>query len=843
MVLRRRRSGGFTRAAFVTASVILLGALGIQPAAANDIHEAAYDGSNYDYIKDAGTSTEHSLGQGFTTSGEYAGVKVHHVALWMQRVGTAENACVWVSIRATYNGADLASKCVNAQTISTSTQWVDFIFSSPVSISPGGTYFIYARYYGSCDTCMRLFYGTSDSYRGADYPYTVIGQDNASCCWYRYNNDLAFLLAVDHTPSIYVVDARNIGSTTARFVGGNSDDAGGLATNIFFRWGAGNYNNTTSSFGCPGGYECWMDMTGLQPNTSYQFKACGTNSVGEQCSTGAVFFTTYPANDPPYTPNSPAPWDGETGVSNGSSVYWSGGDPNGDSVTYDVYLNAGSSATTLRCSGTSSTSCPNSSLGGLAAGTQYAWRVVARDSNGATTNGPTWHFTVANTNQAPYTPSSPSPTDLATNVSTGTNLSFSGGDPNGDAVTYDVYLNAGTSATTLRCNDAPTPYCGNGSLGGLAAATQYAWRVVSNDGQGGVTNGTTWRFTTGSTNTPSPPQSPAVTAPAAAQLRVAWSAPSSNGGSPITKYKVRGSASSTGPWTSLGEVNATQLYYVESGLQPGERFYQVTAVNALGLESAPSVAAGGRAYADFDIELKAWIPHAKVTDPIVEFLGHQYYPIVGADAAVGPASCQSSGYWYVRTPNWVDGTYDGDNHVPYDGTSRVRSRLTLRWDGLSISNLAREGGQMHGITRQRRVYRDLGLYDESCLLASETAQDTPLAYQHDSESFVMSYSSSNPRADRYFGEQSPTIDATVTGTFIPMGLLLEFQVDNFPTHAIRVKKNGVVQATVTATQASCVDGTSVFAIDDGLNSSHSASVLIQPSDVNNNSFSWNSNQC
>src|SRR5207249_452310 len=66
-----------------------------------------------------------------------------------------------------------------------------------------------------------------------------------------------------------------------------------------------------------------------------------------------------------------------------------------------------------------------------------------------------------------------------------------------------------------------------------------------------------------------------------------WDAPSSNGGSPITGYKIYRSTSSgteTG-YVSLGNVNS----YTNTGLTPGVTyFYKVRAVNSVGLSPLSS---------------------------------------------------------------------------------------------------------------------------------------------------------------------------------------------------------------------------------------------------------------
>jgi formylglycine-generating enzyme required for sulfatase activity len=99
------------------------------------------------------------------------------------------------------------------------------------------------------------------------------------------------------------------------------------------------------------------------------------------------------SNNPPNLPFSPYPADGAAVQSLDVDLSWSGGDLDGDAVTYDVYLEANDSTPDVLVvyNGPETTYDP----GALLPNTRYYWRIVARDEHGATTAGPVWTFTTA----------------------------------------------------------------------------------------------------------------------------------------------------------------------------------------------------------------------------------------------------------------------------------------------------------------------------------------------------------------------------------------------------------------------------------------------------------------
>ena len=99
-------------------------------------------------------------------------------------------------------------------------------------------------------------------------------------------------------------------------------------------------------------------------------------------------------NNPPYVPSNPIPPNGSSNVSIHTCLEWTGGDPYGGMVTYDVYFGV-TNPPTMKSWNITETfySLP----GELDLFQDYYWKIVAWNKYGKT-EGPIWYF---NTNPRP----------------------------------------------------------------------------------------------------------------------------------------------------------------------------------------------------------------------------------------------------------------------------------------------------------------------------------------------------------------------------------------------------------------------------------------------------------
>lgn len=166
-------------------------------------------------------------------------------------------------------------------------------------------------------------------------------------------------------------------------------------------------------------------------------------------------------NHPPYTPYDPFPQNNSIEVNIDIDLSWTGGDPDGDNVTYDVYFNNTSPPTIVNNNQSNTTYDP----GTLDFDETYYWQIVAWDNHSLSTKGPIWCFTTGK-NKPPLKPiilSGPSfgKPEVSLEFSAKTT------DPEGDEIYYQWYWGDGTYSDWLG------PY-----LSGDTIITNHKWKYA-----------------------------------------------------------------------------------------------------------------------------------------------------------------------------------------------------------------------------------------------------------------------------------------------------------------------------------------------------------------------------
>lgn len=172
-----------------------------------------------------------------------------------------------------------------------------------------------------------------------------------------------------------------------------------------------------------------------------------------------------------------------TGTGQQIVLSWTGTATN--AVTWDVYF-GGTDAPDKVATVTANTYTATITTGGT-----YFWQLITQDAQGLTTKSPVWSFEV---NSNPNVPTTPVPTLNKINVSCNPNIQWAASDPEGDALTYDLYLGTAASPAAYSSGLADTSLLITATL---LPNTVYYWKVVAHDPYGGVSTSPIWNFTTG----------------------------------------------------------------------------------------------------------------------------------------------------------------------------------------------------------------------------------------------------------------------------------------------------------------------------------------------------------
>lgn len=192
-------------------------------------------------------------------------------------------------------------------------------------------------------------------------------------------------------------------------------------------------------------------------------------------------------NTAPAQPNKPV---GETSGYHGSSYVYTTStiDPDGDDVYYQYDWGNNVQSSWLG---------PFPS--GVAMQTSYRWnspgtyavRVRARDVYGSQSS---WSISLSVTmmNRAPFPPIDPIPSNTMIDIQRNPVLYWTGMDPDGDILCFDVYFGTQNPPSKVVSNQSSSSF----SPGVLSYKTTYFWMIQARDGFGGMTNGPLWSFST-----------------------------------------------------------------------------------------------------------------------------------------------------------------------------------------------------------------------------------------------------------------------------------------------------------------------------------------------------------
>ncbi len=345
-------------------------------------------------------------------------------------------------------------------------------------------------------------------------------------------------------------------------------DGGSPITN--YKIYRGNSSGGESFFTEIGNILAYLD-TGLTNGHTYYYKVSAVNAVGDgPLSNEASATPTAPATKPGAPRNLQAtPGDGQV------TLNWQPPSNDGGSpiLLYTIYR------------------------GNSSGGESFLITVplVTTYTDATVTNGVTYYYKVSATNaigegpksnEASATPSAPAtppgaPQGLsATPGDTTVSLTWSPPSSNGGSpiTNYKIYRRtAGGGETLIATIGNQLSY----SDGGLTNGVTYYYKVsaVNNEGEGPKSNEASATPTAPATP-PGAPQGLVATA-GDATVTLTWSAPSSNGGSPITNYRIYRSTTGGGetPQATIGNV----LTYSDTAVTNGVTYYyEVSALNNVG---------------------------------------------------------------------------------------------------------------------------------------------------------------------------------------------------------------------------------------------------------------------
>ena len=359
-----------------------------------------------------------------------------------------------------------------------------------------------------------------------------------------------------------------------------ASDGGSAITGYRIEISPNGNSNWTTHLANTSGTGTTYSHTGLAAGTTrhYRVSAINTNGAGAASNVdGATTGTTVP--------------DAPTGLAATASgntrinLSWTAPASDGGSPITGYRIEVSSDGGTSWSDHVASTNVPATTYShtGLAAGTTRHYRVSAINTNGAGAPSSVDDATTGTT-----VPGAPTGLTATASGTTRIDLSWTApGSDGGSAITgykIEESPNGNSNWTTLEADTNATTYAHTGLAGGTTR--HYRVSAINSNGAGAPSN--VDGATTGTT-VPDAPTSLAATASGTTRINLSWTAPGSDGGSPITGYRIEESPDGNSSWTTLeADTTSTRTTYPHTGLSGGTtRHYRVSAINSNGA-GAPS---------------------------------------------------------------------------------------------------------------------------------------------------------------------------------------------------------------------------------------------------------------
>ncbi len=347
-----------------------------------------------------------------------------------------------------------------------------------------------------------------------------------------------------------------------------------------------NTGNTTTAY----------SNTGLTTNISYTYQVSAINSVGTSSPSNEASAMPTPTSAPPATkPSAPTGLTASAMSETQIKLFWQPPNNGGSPITgYKIEYKNGTNTYFVLSSnvGNVTTYIHN----GLKTGSTYTYRVSALNSMG----------TSSTSNEASATPTKTlTPTGLIATAISPTSIALSWNAPTetyGQTITgyrIDQKLSSGVFQTMV---DSSATQVTSYNVTGLKTGTTYTYVVAavysggtssnpSNEASTTPTNtssGTPPTSTPPSTNPPpqtisvsNPPIGLTATAVSSTKINLSWAAPSNNGGSLVTGYKIERKVSQ-GPYFVLANTDSSTTYSDTGVIQGTTYTYRVSAINSIG---------------------------------------------------------------------------------------------------------------------------------------------------------------------------------------------------------------------------------------------------------------------